>query len=144
MQPNAEMSYCHVGFDLKAARQMCDRYTSWKTLNLHPECEPRCVSDAARELPAALDEIERQANRIAELEVDNQKWREYNQQLYRANRKKHAALKKLGQAKRERGKALVEERARFNVVMKVVPLNTSFPNSDHKKAREQLRREGKL
>jgi hypothetical protein len=58
--------------------------------------------------------------------------------------KQRTALKKLGQAKRERGKAMVEERDRFNVAMKVVPLNTRFPNSDHKKAREQLRQEGKL
>ena len=141
MQPNTKMSSGQATFDLKAARQMCDRYTSWKTLNLHPECEPRCVSDAARELPAALDEIERQANRIAELEESLQ--RERAMAFSKIQRQRHA-IANLCRAKRERGKALVEERARFNVAMKVVPLNTSFPNSDNKKAREQLRQEGKL
>lgn len=85
-----------------------------------------------------------QAKRIAELEnslgISAIETRDFQIIV----RKQHAALKKLGQAKRERGKALVEERARFNVAMKVVPLNTNFPNSDHKKAREQLRREGLL
>lgn len=88
--------------------------------------------------------ISEQAKRIAELEnslgISAIETRDFQIIV----RKQHAALKKLGQAKRERGKALVEERARFNVAMKVVPLNTNFPNSDHKKAREQLRREGLL
>lgn len=56
--------------------------------------------------------IEGQAERISVLEEDNHLWREYNLQLYNNNRRLLTALKKLGTAKRERGKALVEERAR--------------------------------
>ena len=87
--------------------------------------------------------IREQAKRIAELEVDNQRWREYNQQLYKANRKKHAALKKLGQVKRERGKALVDARQQS---LAHYPQDFNSPRWEElaKMAREQLAREGKL
>jgi len=110
--------------------------------------------------------IREQAKRIAELEVDNQRWREYNQQLYRANRKKHAALRKLGKEKRERGKALVEERAKRLVADRGdcpyrSPIKNQLISRCDKgiicdwcqcpikdewrdEAREQLRQEGKL
>lgn len=67
MQPNAEMSYCHVGFDLKAAREICIkldlRYPARSLVDIDYQC-----ALAAEMLPAALDEIERQDKRIAELE----------------------------------------------------------------------------
>ena len=117
-----------------------------------------CLSDA-------LDEIERQAKRISVLDAAHRLFIESNkkikifekrqtdgilaalgmyEELEKTNHKQRAALKKLGQAKRERGKALVEERMRFNSAMRAVPLNAHFPPNDFTKAREQLRVEGKL
>jgi hypothetical protein len=163
MQPNVEMSYGQATFDLKAARKMHgDGYPGFYL--------PREIMDT---FSAALDEIERlqadiithddawqndraaNAKRIAELEAalhveksahEETKYAdsEAANQAFSRIAKQRATIKKLGTEKRDRGKALVEERDRFNVAMKVVPLNTSFPNSDHKKAREQLRQEGKL
>ena len=88
-----------MSFDLKAAREICSRIKGYED----PDGGNFADFQAAEMLPAALDEIER-------LQADNQKWREYNLQLDRKNRKLLAALKKLGKEKRERGKALVEER----------------------------------
>ena len=91
--------------------------------------------------------------RIAELEeanliLDSQHKQvvEYNHILKEKNRlfgKQRAALKKLGKAKRERGKALVDERARAiennpNRTIEWTHYNAAT------RAREQLRVEGKL
>lgn len=56
--------------------------------------------------------------------------------------KQRAALKILGKRSGKRGKALVEERARFTSAMAAVPLNAKFPDHDIPKARRQLRQEG--
>lgn len=170
MRPNAEMSSCQATFDLKAAREAMARATErpnvttdiyhLAALTYLPAALDEIERQRAREKEFVLasskrtqfaldtakfwiDQYERQAKRIAELEVDNQKWREYNQQLYRANRKKHAALKKLGQAKRERGKALVEERAKTACLLHPIRL-CGLTKEDYQEAREQLRLEGKL
>lgn len=64
--------------------------------------------------------------------------------------KQRAALKKLGQAKRERGKALVEERAQWNAICRDVGADpsdrycTGEGDDGYPEAREQLRREGKI
>ena len=137
----------------------------------------------------ALDEIDRQAKRIAELEehkrdvqtiigpcrelmslaahieilLENTDYytarRELNEVIDRSFGqqltiiKQHAALKKLGQAKRERGKALVEERARFEYYVQNENCESwpearrKYPELEKKYidiAREQLRQEGKL
>ena len=65
MQPNTKMSSGQATFDLKAAREAMARATE----------RPNVTTDiyhlaALTYLPAALDEIDRQANRIAELEAD--------------------------------------------------------------------------
>ena len=153
MQPNAEMSYCHVGFDLKAAREKCDLYTSWKILDLRPECEPLCVSNAAKELPAALDEIERLEAAYQKAQNSNLLRKQAYESLEKIANKQRAALKKLGQAKRERGKALVEERAHCYLNLErnadIVTWDLDEVSENEQKrlryeAREQLRREGKL
>ena len=96
---------------------------------------------AAEMLPSARDEIKRQANRIAELEESLQ--RERAMAFSKIQRQRHA-ITNLCKAKRERGKALVEERMRFNSAMRAVPLNAHFPPNDFTKARKQLRQEGKI
>jgi hypothetical protein len=132
------MSSGQAAFDLKAAREAMARATE----------RPNVTTDiyhlaALTYLPAALDEIER-------LQADNQKWREYNLQLDRKNRKQRTALKKLGQVKRERGKVLVEERAQWNAICRDVGADpsdrycTGEGEDGYPDAREQLRREGKL
>ena len=149
MQPEAKMSSGQAAFDLKAAREAMARATE----------RPNVTTDiyhlaALTYLPAALDEIER-------LQADNQKWREYNLQLDRKNRKLLAALKKLGKEKRERGKALVEERARGNhygmsyedasdgeierwIIDGEIDAPKVYIERMRVEARSQLRREGKL
>ena len=194
MQPNTEMSYCHVGFDLKAAREICIkldlRYPARSLVDIDYQC-----ALAAEMLPAALDEIERQANRIAELEADleyyksgfhsergvhervaailgtdDAPWMLAQRAIERiakleillgvarkdeewvANKfgakidKQRAALKKLGQAKRERGKALVEERARRICHVPGDPVGhwARYEKVVVDEAREQLVHEGKL
>ena len=62
--------------------------------------------------------------------------------VFRRMQKQHAALKKLGKAKRERGKVLVEERAMVIFCHDPRPDRTEKGNSSE--AREQLHREGKL
>ena len=64
MQPNAEMSSGQATFDLKAAREICSRIKGYED----PDGGNFADFQAAEMLPAALDEIERQAKRIAELE----------------------------------------------------------------------------
>lgn len=111
--------------------------------------------------PKALDKIDAQARRIRGLEGDaknwkqavcdlkseNREWREYNLQLDRKNRKLHAALKKLGEAKRERGKALVEERAQWNAICRDVGADpsdrycTGEGEDGYPEARRQLHQE---
>jgi hypothetical protein len=97
--------------------------------------------------------IEGQAERISVLEEDNHLWREYNLQLYNNNRRLLTALKKLGEAKRKRGKALVEERAHCYLNLErnadIVPWDLNEVSENEQKrlrydARGQLRREGKL
>lgn len=138
-----------MSFDLKAAQEAMTRATE----------RPNVATDiyhlaALTYLPAALDEIER-------LQADNQKWREYNLQLDRKNRKQRAALKKLCQAKRERGKALVEERSRGNhygmsyedasdgeierwIIDGEIDAPKVYIERMRMESRAQLRREGKL
>ena len=92
-----------------------------------------------------------QARRIAELEEASVF---ECQDLYEKIAKQRAALKKLGQAKRERGKALVEERARGNYFDESQDCegywwdrnNTDdcTQNQHREVAREQLHREGKI
>ena len=126
-----------------------------------------CLSDA-------LDEIERQAKRISVLDAAHRLFIESNkkikifekrqtdgilaalgmyEELEKTNHKQRAALKKLGQAKRERGKALVEERARFEYYVQNENCESwpearrKYPELEKKYigiAREQLRLEGKL
>ena len=127
-----------------------------------------CLSDA-------LDEIERQAKRIAELQDDIKQLSAMvadsdavviirSKEDLAIIAKQRAALKKLGQAKRERGKALVEERAQrlhrehrslrcdhydSPECVEVWQNFCDFAGCPHQKdfaklAREQLRAEGKL
>lgn len=127
--------------------------------------------DAATDLQYQLDEqvdiVEKQAKRIAELEILLDVARKDEEWV--ANKfgakidKQRAALKKLGQAKRERGKALVEERAKdgaklpelCDIVHDELMCPALDGNCEHwegcprkdklrRIAREQLRREGKL
>jgi hypothetical protein len=130
---------------------------------------------------AALDEINRQAKRIAELEEAYKLFVEANkktivfekkrtdgilaalnmyEELEKKNIQQHAALKKLGQARRARGKALVEERAKKIEVPcrydgSMTPCDYSGSNTGWRKdcdqkprirrlACEQLHQEGKL
>lgn len=98
-----------------------------------------------------------QAKRIAELESENENLREWG--ISNASdaarekvktEKQLAALKKLGQVKRERGKALVEERAQWNAICRDVGADpsdrycTGEGDDGYPEAREQLRREGKI
>ena len=139
-----------MSFDIKAAREICSRIKGYED----PDGGNFADFQAAEMLPAALDEIER-------LQADNQKWREYNLQLDRKNRKLLAALKKLGKEKRERGKALVEERARGNhygmsyedasdgeierwIIDGEIDAPKVYIERMRVEARSQLRREGKL
>lgn len=97
-------------FDMKRARHHADtgdlmKTTKWLYAALD-EIERLQVRDAAMQA-----QIVENAKRIAELEEASAfECRD----LYETIAKQRAALKKLGQAKRERGKALVEERARGN------------------------------
>ena len=163
MRPNAEMSSGQATFDLKAARGKCDLYTSWKILDLRPECEPLCVSNAAKELPAALDEIERLEAAYQKAQNSNLLRKQAYESLEKIANKQRAALKKLGNAKRERGKALVEERAQDGAKLPelcdIVRDELMCPELDgdcehwegcprkdelRQRAREQLRLEGKI
>jgi len=165
-------------FDVQKAREICEEL-------LHPgeDCGASCqfCDEAKTMLPAALDEIDRQANRISALEqkllTSECREREAMQRMAelegnlsdykkiardldfdltkKAKRvdKQCSALKKLGQDKRARGKALVEERA-----AKIQDANSGdsvdsrghymFHVADLGKCREmargQLHQEGKL
>lgn len=159
MQPNTKMSSGQATFDLKAAREAMTRATE----------RPNVATDiyhlaALTYLPAALDEVEQlqtrdaamqaqivaNAKRIAELEK-KYKWAwvklAENGEILQ---KQRVALKKLGQAKRERGKALVEERAQWNAICRDVGADpsdrycTGEGEDGYPDARDQLRREGKL
>jgi hypothetical protein len=90
-------------FDMQKARRYADTGDLMKT---------------TKWLYHALDEIDRQAKRIAELEgnlvtsgQNCQRQFEKFQLAREKSAKQRVALKKLGKAKRARGKALVEERA---------------------------------
>ena len=105
---------------------------------------------AAEMLPSARDEIKRQANRIAELEESLQ--RERAIAFSKIQRQRHA-ITNLCNAKCERGKALVEERARFEYYVQNENCESwpearrKYPELEKKYigiAREQLRLEGKL
>ena len=109
----------------------------------------RCLSDRIKN-----QTIERQAKRIADLKAENENLREWG--ISNASDAAHekvktekqlAALKKLGQAKRARGKALVEERANL-IEAGGEPTRRRLLKEDEEDlydlAREQLRREGKL
>ncbi len=122
-------------FDVAKARALCEKASFHLTGNEIDE-DLKTLVDQAAMLPAALDEIDRlihsvdeaviqlgacrlvakqiqheQAKRIAELEaaLDEEKYENADALIDIC--KLRAALKKLGQAKRARGKALVEERA---------------------------------
>lgn len=123
----------------------------------------------------ALDEIERQAKRIAELDAEAQSYHDRKEEF--AGRiaelkeslddekyenadalidicKLRTALKELGQAKRERGKALVEKEAclTYNTpdedghlpIFDFDELSSDAQDLLRERAREQLRREGLL
>lgn len=103
-------------FDLKAARDALSRAT--ERANVATDIYHLA---ALTYLPAALDEIEQQAKCIAELQDDIKQLSATvadsdavviirSKEDLAIIAKQRAALKKLGQAKRERGKALVEER----------------------------------
>lgn len=107
-------------FDTKAARQMSARNVPTIDPYSHPATALSLACDeverlnhevdVARNLAAlAKDLVDDQAKRIAELEAGMKSG--FVGYQYRIIAKQRAALKKLGQAKRERGKALVEERA---------------------------------
>jgi len=96
-----------------------------------------------------------QAKRIAELEGDLSDYKKIARDLDRDLVKKamladkqHAALKKLGQEKRARDKALIEERARRTSLVNFSPETRSTneyrtqPDRMKDVAREQLRQEG--
>jgi len=99
--------------------------------------------------------IDRLTKRIAELEGDLSDYKKVARDLDRDLVKKamladkqHAALKKLGQAKRARDKALIEERARRTSLVNFSPETRSTneyrtqPDRMKDVAREQLRQEG--
>ena len=160
-------------FDLKSARVALSRATE----------RPNVATDiyhlaALTYLPAALDEIERQAKRIAELqhfsddpmghcnalrsraqkaeariaelEAGIRERDDTTGMLLALNATYRTALKKLGQAKRERGKALVEERSQWNAICRDVGADpsdrycTGEGEDGYPEAREQLRQEEKL
>ena len=138
-------------FDLKAARDALSRAT--KRANVATDIYHLA---ALTYLPAALDEIERQAKRIAELQDDIKQLSAMvadsdavviirSKEDLAIIAKQRAALKKLGQAKRERGKALVEERV--SEVYRNRPhdhYDDMITGADYAEARKQLRQEGKL
>lgn len=155
-------------FDMQKAREICGRIKGYED----PDGGNCGDFEAAEMFPAALDEIVRlrrecrecinantyaQAKRIAELEREQHLWRyalhsnEIN--LVLKNEKQRAALKKLGETIRARGKALVEERARFEYYVQNENCESwpearrKYPELEKKYigiAREQLRREGKI
>jgi hypothetical protein len=101
----------------------------------------------------ALDEIDRQAKRIAELEAEKQlpcmckPFVDLRDSQRKIIDRQRAALKKLGQAKRARGKALVEERARLycrSTGAQWGQVGNIFKEEYRLIAREQLCQEGKL
>ncbi|MCK9571640.1 hypothetical protein M0R72_22005 [Candidatus Pacearchaeota archaeon] len=152
-------------FDMQAARDLLRAYA--------PGFARPCEIEA---LAAALDEIDRlihlvdetviqlgacrlvakqiqneQAKRIAELEGDLSDYKKVARDLVKKAMladKQHAALKKLGQAKRARDKALIEERARRTSLVNFSPETRSTneyrtqPDRMKDVAREQLHREG--
>jgi uncharacterized coiled-coil protein SlyX len=165
-------------FDMQKAREICEEL-------LHPgeDCGASCqfCDEAKTMLPAALDEIDRQANRIsaleqklltsecrereamrrmAELEGNLSDYKKIARDLdfdltKKAKRvdKQCSALKKLGQDKRARGKALVEERAHRYLNLErnedIVAWELDEVSENEQKrlrynAREQLHQEGKL
>ena len=91
--------------------------------------------------------IREQAKRIAELEASLQ--RERAMAFSKIQRQRHA-IARLSEAKRERGKALVEERAQWNAICRDVGADpsdrycTGEGEDGYPDAREQLRREGLL
>jgi cell division septum initiation protein DivIVA len=90
--------------------------------------------------------MQTQAKRIAELESVGAKWAKEATRLHMKTLKQRAALKKLGQAKRARGKALVEERARRICHVPGDPVG-HWPRYEPiviDEARKQLRQEGLL
>ena len=143
-------------FDLKSAREALSRATERANvaIDIHHLA-------ALTYLPAALDEIEQQAKCIAELQDDIKQLSATvadsdavviirSKEDLAIIAKQRAALKKLGQAKRERGKALVEERSQWNAICHDVGADptdrycTGEGGDGYLAAREQLRVEGKL
>ena len=158
MQPNAEMSSGHGGFDLKAAREICSRIKGYED----PDGGNSADFQAAEMLPAALDWIERLEAAYLKAQNSNLLRKQAYESLEKIANKQRAALKKLGNAKRERGKALVEERAQ-RIYPFSMPRWGNVPEDDELldhalfekarqtgkntyrwHAREELRQEGKL
>lgn len=157
-------------FDLKAARDALSRAT--KRANVATDIYHLA---ALTYLPAALDEIKRHADRIAELKASAKRAQTiisgdlgYIEAANRKIEKQRAVLKKLGETIMARGKALVEERiaGEFSDWIEnqcphwdidVEPFCAALDgpceyregkcpirNEMLDRAREQLRREGKL
>ena len=136
-------------FDMQKARQAAVELVGRTQLPLPDRLDRE--QRALGLFPAALDEIERQAKRIAELEADrfvaerNRQWvsEKFGAKIVR----QRATLKKLGEKVRARGKALVEERANL-IEAGGEPIRKRLSEDDQKDlddlAREQLRSEGKI
>lgn len=139
-------------FDMHRSRAVAEKCQSHDDSIDHDYWNAR----AGMVLPTALNEIDRlqlrdaamqaqivaNAKRIAELEAGMKSG--FTGYQYRIIEKQRAALKKLGQAKRARGKALVEER-KLRMQLDASRFGMGIPEEIAiARAREQLRQEGKL
>ena len=156
-------------FDMQAARDLLRAYAP----GFARPCEIEALAAALDEIDRLIHLVDEtviqlgacrlvakqiqneQAKRIAELEGDLSDYKKVARDLDRDLVKKamladkqHAALKKLGQAKRARDKALIEERARRTSLVNFSPETRSTneyrtqPDRMKDVAREQLHREG--
>ena len=176
MQPNTKMSSGQATFDLKAARQMCAELPGRDKLPLPDRIDreervlrlfPAALDEIGRlrkalalkteqhkgqahvigsylGMLADFNELnESQTKRIAELEESLQ--RERAMAFSKIQRQRHAIVR-LSEAKRERGKALVEERARRICHVPGDPVGhwARYEKVVVDEAREQLVHKGKL
>jgi flagellar motility protein MotE (MotC chaperone) len=142
-------------FDMESAREISNTGLKAKILSdgsdAGSEREFGDIMVAASWLPAALDEIERQAKRIADLEAvlrveksNHDETKYSSSETFNRDQdtiaKQRAALKVLGKRFRERGKALVEERAKIFHQFGDIELDPPSED-DCRFARQQLRQE---
>ena len=131
-----------MSFDIKAAREICSRVKGYED----PDGGNFADFQAAEMLPAALDEIEQQANHIAEQSSGIKKLKENLSECWQVHDE---------QAKRiaELEEALVEERAHCYLNLErnadIVTWDLDEVSENEQKrlryeAREQLRQENKL